>query len=159
MPQSEVNRRNFLQTTAAGASALALTAASYNRVYGAGERIGIAFLGVGGRCQQHIDAILEMKEKGVKVTPVAVCDVWDGDDKLGREKGRGLYPSARRCGINADDKNRVTKDYRRVLGEVKDVDAVCIATPDHWHARMAIDAMDAGKDVYCEKPMTRTIPE
>lgn len=164
----QVNRRDFLQTTAAG-SALALTAASASRVYGANERVGIAFVGVGGRCQQHIDVILEMKEKGLKVEPVAVCDVWDGDFKLGKRKdpktgkevfnGRGLHPSAKRCGLSGEDKNRVTKDYRNILDNVKDADVVCIATPDHWHARMALDAMDAGKDVYMEKPMTRTIAE
>src|SRR5438132_8588590 len=113
-----VNRRDFLKTTAATGSALALTAASAARVYGANERIGIAFLGVGGRCQQHIDAILEMKKKGVKVEPVAVCDVWDGDSELGRRsdpklkdrRGRGLYPSAKICGIT--DKSCITRDYR-----------------------------------------------
>lgn len=156
---TNVNRRDFLKTTGATTGALALTAASYARVLGANDTIGIAFLGVGGRCQQHVDVILDMQKKGVKVAPVAVNDVWDGDDKLGREKGRGLYPTAKRCGLNVDDKDRVTKDYRNILDKVKDCDIVCIATPDHWHARMAIDAMNAGKHVYMEKPMTRTISE
>src|SRR4051794_13559929 len=155
---SDQNRRDFLQATAAG-GALALSAATYNRVYGANERTGVAFIGVGGRCQQHVDVILAMKEKGLKVAPVAVCDVWDGDDKLGSGKGRGLYPTAKRCGIKKDDRERVTKDYRVILDKVKDADVVVIATPDHWHARMALDAMDAGKHVYMEKPMTRTIAE
>lgn len=158
MKKANVNRRDFLRTTAAGATALSLTAASANRVLGANERIGIAFLGVGGRCQQHIDVILKMQKENKGVAPVAVCDVWDGDPKLGRGSGRGLYPSAKRCGIKEDDGSRVTKDYRKIL-DLKDVDVVAIATPDHWHARMAIDAMTAGKDVYCEKPMTRTIEE
>ena len=70
-----VDRRDFLKTTTVAGSALALSAASAARVYGANERVGVAFLGVGGRCQQHIDVILEMKEKGLKVQPVAVCDV------------------------------------------------------------------------------------
>ncbi|HEY7313944.1 MAG TPA: Gfo/Idh/MocA family oxidoreductase [Gemmataceae bacterium] len=158
MTKKQVNRRNFLKSTAAGASALALTASSYAKVVGANDKLRIGFLGVGGRCQQHLDVILQMVKEGKAVVPVAVCDVWDGQVKPGVIKGRGLYPSAKRCGLKEDDKDHVTKDYRKIL-EAKDVDAVGIATPDHWHARMAIDAMKAGKDVYCEKPMTRTIAE
>ena len=157
MSNSNVDRRDFLRVSAAGGTALALSAASARRVYGANERLRIGFLGVGGRCQQHIDVILQMQKEGKAVVPVAVCDVWDGDQKLGSGKGRGLYPSAKRCGIK-DDGKHVTKDYRTVL-ELPDVDVVVVATPDHWHAKMVIDAAQAGKDVYCEKPMTRTIAE
>jgi predicted dehydrogenase len=152
-------RRDFLKTTAIGAAALSLTAASYDRVLGANDRIGLAFLGVGGRCQQHIDIINELRRQDRGgVAPVAVCDVWDGNPTLSRGTGRGLYPSARKVGLNVDDRRHVTKDYRRIL-ELREVDAVCIATPDHWHARMTIDAAAAGKHIYCEKPMTRTIDE
>jgi predicted dehydrogenase len=162
----EPNRRTFLQSTAAAAAttALALDAKTYAQAPGANERIGIAFLGVGGRCQQHIDVILAMqRENNRNVVPVAVCDVWDGDAQLGRRpdggfNGRGLFPSARRCGLNVDDRVHVNKDYRRIL-ELREVDAVCIATPDHWHARMCIDAANAHKHIYCEKPMTKTIHE
>jgi predicted dehydrogenase len=152
------DRRDFVKTGAAASAAIALTATSYNRVMGANEVIRIGFLGVGGRCQQHIDVINKMKKEGKGVDPIAVCDVWDGDPALSKGTGRGLYPSAKKCGINPDDKKVTTKNYQVVLDN-KDVDVVCIATPDHWHAKMSIDAMMAGKDVYCEKPMTRTIDE
>jgi predicted dehydrogenase len=159
MEPDNVNRRDFLRTGAAGAAVLSLSAASYAKVPGANDRIGIAFLGTGGRCQQHIGTILNLQRQNPNnVRPVAVCDVWDGEQSLGRGEGRGLYPSARRCGLNRDDQQHVTKDYRRLL-ELREVDAVCIATPDHWHAKMSIDAAAAGKHVYCEKPMTKTIAE
>lgn len=156
----EPTRRQFLTSTAGAATvAMSMNAKNYGQVAGANERIGIAFLGVGGRCQQHIDVILAMqRENRNSVAPVGVCDVWDGDATLGNGGGRGLFPSARKCGLNVDDRQHVTKDYRRLL-ELREVDAVCIATPDHWHAKMTIDSAAAGKHVYCEKPMTKTIDE
>ena len=159
-----VDRRDFVKTGVAAGAAVAFTAASYNRVLGANGDLRVAFLGVGGRCQQHVDVILKMKGEGKGVTPVAACDVWDGDPKkgfvraTGKYNGQGLYPTAKRCGLEETDKQHVSKDYRVILDQ-KDVDIVCIATPDHWHARMSIDALMAGKAVYCEKPMTRTIAE
>jgi predicted dehydrogenase len=153
MAQEKVDRRDFLKATAAGA-ALTLTAASANRVKGANERIGVAFVGTGGRCQEHINIINKFRDKGMGAEPVAVCDVWDGN----KEIGRGLYPSAEKCGLKAGDATHVTKDYRRLL-DLKEVDVVCVATPDHWHAKVSIDAAGAGKAVYCEKPMTKTIDE
>jgi predicted dehydrogenase len=154
MSQTPIGRRDFLKASAIGATALSLSAVSASRVYGSNERIGVAFLGTGGRCQYHINIVNTLKEKKEGVAPVAVCDVWNGNDKL----KRGLYPSASRAGLNPDDSVHVTKDYRRLL-DLKDVDVVCIAAPDHWHAKMSIDAAAAGKGVYCEKPMTKTIEE
>ena len=158
MPKPKPSRRGFIAASAATASALTLTAKSYAKVAGANEALRVGFLGVGGRCQQHVDVILEMQAKKLGAVPVAVNDVWDGDATLGNNKGRGLYPTATRCGLDAGDKKHVSKDYRVILDQ-KDVDIACIATPDHWHARMAVDAMEAGKDVYIEKPMTKTIEE
>src|SRR5262245_37334906 len=107
--ESPVDRRDFMKTSAAAGAALTFTAASYGRVLGANENLRIAFLGVGGRCQQHLDVILQMRDEKKPVVPVAVNDVWDGDFELGKKPdgsfaGRGLYPSAKRCGIDQADK-------------------------------------------------------
>jgi predicted dehydrogenase len=166
-----VTRRTFLES--AGVATGALVAAgsfahpAVANVKGANDRLNFAILGPGGRAQSHIGHLLDMKKEGRNVDIVGVCDVWDGFDgdvvssEDGKKKvhlARGLYPSAKRCGLDPSDKDKVTKDYRRLL-DSKDIDAVVIGTPDHWHARMAIDAMESGKDVYCEKPMCHTIDE
>src|SRR6476469_1586854 len=105
MSKSEVNRRAFLAGgTAAVGAAMSLPAASYGRVKAANEKLRVGFLGVGGRCQQHIDVVLQMQKEGKAVQPVAVCDVWDGQVVPNLIKGRGLYPSAERCGLKKEDK-------------------------------------------------------
>jgi predicted dehydrogenase len=164
-PKQTPNRRKFIQaTTVAAGAALTLTATSYGKVRGSNERLGVAFLGCGGRAQAHINLITKLEG----THPVGVCDVWDGHEETypqtfggkttERKYSQGLYPSAKKCGFDPNDKTRVVKDYRRLLDR-SDVDIVCISTPDHWHARMTLDAMTAGKDVYVEKPMTRTPAE
>lgn len=137
-----VHRRDFLKATAAGASALSLTAASAGRVLGANERIGVGFIGVGGRCQAHLDIINTFKKNNQGAEPVAVCDVYEVNLNNAAEKTGG----------------KKYQDWRELLDDKK-VDVVCIATPDHWHSRLSIEAAAKGKDVYCEKPMTRTIQE
>jgi predicted dehydrogenase len=166
MPEQHgFDRRDFLKAGAAGAAALTLSAASYARVKGSNERIGVGFVGVGGRCQAHLDVIKARAAKEKDVAAVAVCDVWDGVKKTwkgadGREHSylQGLYPSAEKVGLDPHDKKHVVKEYERLL-DLPEVDVVCIATPDHWHAKVTIDALKAGKHVYCEKPMTKTIAE
>jgi len=169
MSESNVNRRVFLKGAAAGAAALSMTAASYSRVFKANERIGVGFVGVGGRCQAHLDIVAKLQKENKGVAAVAVCDVWDGheDDyevvgkdgkKSTRHYGQGLKPSAKKVGLDPDDKKHVVKDYRELL-DLEEVDLVVIATPDHWHAKVTIDALNKKKHVYCEKPMTKTIEE
>jgi len=126
-------RREFLKQAATLASVTILS----KSVFGANERIGVAVVGCGGMGFAHINTLLSLKQKGEPVDIVAVCDVWQ----------KRLDAAAQRA------EAKPVKDYRQILDD-KSVDAVCIATPDHWHAKIAIDAMEAGKDVYCEKPMT-----
>src|SRR6476620_11598952 len=117
----KVNRREFVKYSAVGATALSLTAASAKRVYGANERLGVGFVGVGGRCQAHLDIINKMAKANKGVAPVAVCDVWDGHEAKYTVTGpdgkpsertylQGLYPSAKKVGLDPNDKKHVVKD-------------------------------------------------
>src|SRR5436190_6123003 len=121
------NRRTFTKTAAA--SAAALTAASYSRVFGANDRVRTAFIGVGNRGDQLLDAFLTHKDQQT----VALCDVYEPYLPAAAAKIRvaGRPPAQ-------------LQDYRRLL-DLKDVDAVVIATPDHWHALQFVDACKAGK--------------
>jgi predicted dehydrogenase len=123
------SRREYLK-----ASAVAVTAASYKRVLGANERIRLGTVGTGGRGQYLMG---EMNRAG-GVEWVAVCDVYSAR----RDKAATI----------AGGPVKIYGDHRQLL-EHKDIDAVIVATPDHWHAAVTIDACNAGKDVYVEKPM------
>ena len=107
-----------------------------DRVKGANERPGVGFIGVGGRAQAHIGHVLDLKARGLCDT-VAVCDVYG--------------PRARAAAQTTGGK--IYRNYKDLLAD-PGVDIVCIATPDRHHAPQAIDAVRAGKDVYCEKPLT-----
>jgi predicted dehydrogenase len=110
----------------------------------ANSRIGMGFIGMGLISDGHVRSFPGMKE----VQPIAVCDVRDWQVKKAQDtlKGKGF-----------EDILGTTK-FEEVLAH-PDVDAVCVTTPDHWHAAIALAAMKAGKDVYVEKPMTLTIEE
>ncbi len=140
---NQIHRRKFLGTTLAGAGASLLPGTTWSSIRGANEDIRVAVLGTGSRGGNHVNEFASLK--GVRL--VAVCDA-DMDRSLGaRKKLAGKK-------IKAD----AYQDYRKVL-ERKDVDAVVIATPNHWHAPMAVHACQAGKDVYVEKPTTHNIWE
>jgi len=127
-----MNRRTF----AIGA----ISAWSAGRVHGANERIRVGLIGSGGRGREDWGTFLKQPE----VEPVAVCDVYDPF----REKGIAM----------TEGRAKAFSDFRRLL-EQKDIDAVIVATPDHWHALITVAACEAGKDVYCEKPLSLTVVE
>ncbi|MEO7145755.1 MAG: Gfo/Idh/MocA family oxidoreductase [Bryobacteraceae bacterium] len=130
----DLTRRNF--TRAAGVA----TALSYSRILGANDRVHMGYIGVGNRGDQVHDAFLE---NGGNQT-VAVCDLRDDYMDFAVQKSR--------------TSPKKYKEYPALLSD-KDVDAVVVATPDHWHALMFIDACNAGKDVYVEKPLSLTVVE
>ncbi|MEX0939044.1 MAG: Gfo/Idh/MocA family oxidoreductase [Pirellulales bacterium] len=143
MSQSDaVSRRTFLGATGAVAATTAMSAASYARVIGANDRIRVGFVGAGGMGTAHLAAISKLKGPS-NLEPVAVADCW----KTRADQG------AQRVGAGQS-----LTDYRKLL-DIADIDYVTIATPEHWHSRMTVDALDAGKAVYCEKPMTHSIPQ
>lgn len=135
----QISRRTFVSATAASVVA---TAASAGKVLGANNRLRVGIIGCGGLAQgAHIPSLLRMKETD-NVEIVAVCDVYQ----------KRLDQAAKTTSA------KPIKDYRALLDQ-KDIDYVAIVTPEHWHAKMTLDAADAGKHIYCEKPMTWSIEE
>lgn len=132
-----MNRRTFAKKTITGLSLFALPACSYSRIVGANERVNFAVAGLNGRGQAHVGAIAASKN----ASTIALCDV---DSRVFARVQKSMQE-------NGLSKAETYKDVRKLL-ENKDIDALAIATPDHWHAPMAIMAMNAGKDVYLEKP-------
>ncbi|WP_298793721.1 Gfo/Idh/MocA family protein [uncultured Allomuricauda sp.] len=135
-------RRNFIKKTTAGTTGLALSGmilpnTAYTNILGANDRLGVAVIGVRSRAKAHCIAIHQDPNARILYS----CDV---DDKIIEEHNTW-------CQDNIGYVPKVEKDFRKIL-EDKDVDAVFIATPEHWHAPMSIMAMQAGKHVYVEKP-------
>jgi predicted dehydrogenase len=133
LPAAAPNRRQF-------GRAAVLAAASASRVVGANDRIRLAAIGTGGRCL----GLMRLANQVGNSEFVAVCDVYE--------------PRAAQAKEQQAPQAEIVKDFRAVLDR-KDVDSVIIGSPDHWHVPMVIAAVAAGKDVYCEKPLTLTIEE
>ncbi len=130
---SNTSRRLFV-------GAVMTTAASYNRILGANDRIRVGAIGTGERCQYLLSLLNKVGTNDI----IAVCDVYEPHRMEAKAK---FAPNAREF-----------VDHRQVL-DLKEVDAVVIGTPDHWHVPITTQAVAAGKDVYCEKPVTHTIQE
>jgi predicted dehydrogenase len=136
-----MNRRHLLASAA-------LTAASYRRVLGANDRIAVGLIGCGNRgINALLKGALEFREQE-NIDFTAVCDIW----RQHSDEARQLIKD--RTGTEA----KPIKAYLELLAQ-KDIDAVLIATPDHQHATMLTDAVRAGKDAYCEKPLAMEMKE
>jgi len=131
-----INRRAFTRTAAAGVA----TALSAGRVLGAGDRVRLGFIGLGNRGDQVLDAFRAHSDCEV----VAICDLYQ--------------PYLDFAAAKIGGSPQQFKDYRGLLDR-KDLDAVVISTPDHWHALQTIHACQAGKDVYVEKPLSLCVEE
>jgi predicted dehydrogenase len=150
MYSMDLNRRSFVIGATLGAASQALAKIpkpARSRVLGANDRINVGVVGVGGRGTYvgHTFAKLGAEDNSCRVT--AVCDVY-------RKRITENKASYAKEFSPVED----YLDYRELLAR-PEIDAVIVATPDHWHARVALDAMDAGKDVYLEKPMVHAIGE
>src|SRR5215510_15089538 len=139
---SIMTRRDFLSRTALSTSLVhAWTARSYAAVDGANERVRLGIIGCGGMASSHMAGLLTMKESD-NVEIAAVCDIYQKRLDTFVQK-TGAKPIVR---------------YKELLSR-KELDYVLIATPEHWHHQMTLDALSAGKHVYVEKPMTHSIQE
>ena len=138
-----LSRRNFVSGVARSAAALGVLATHPRRV-SANDQIGMAVIGVGSMGTAHVKQALDIKTTHI----VAVCDV---DSNASERASQLVYQRTNKA-------PRVVGDFRKLLDD-KSIDAVVIATPDHWHAPIAVAAMKAGKDVYVEKPASHVFRE
>ena len=154
---SGASRREFLKSATAASAAVAAVGitpvygqsqAPSANVTGANNRITIGHIGVGGQGMAHVSQ-MKPKHGDNNTASVAVCDV---------SKFRQDFAKAKILDGNADAKVDTYGDYRKLL-ERKDIDAIVCATVDHWHTKVSVAALQAGKHVYVEKPMTRYLSE
>lgn len=136
-----------------------MRAASYKRIIGANERIRTGFIGIGNRGSQLLNLFRTQPDLEV----AALCDIYEPYLLRDRSKVDPRYlkdmpGQIPKMGEKFPKQPKIYNDYQKLL-EDKDIDAVCIATPDHWHALQTVHAIQAGKDVYIEKPLTATIYE
>ena len=155
--KSVLSRRSFLQSTGAASIVAPLivpaSAMGTERKAAAGERITVGMIGVGRQAYlKNMKQFLGMSD----VQVLAICDVDAWRLENAKQAIEAHYGKSKRSGTYKGCDAFV--DYRDVLAR-KDIDAVMISTPDHWHAPMAVAALEAGKDVSLEKPITRTIAE
>ncbi|MCK5699739.1 MAG: Gfo/Idh/MocA family oxidoreductase [Cyclobacteriaceae bacterium] len=155
-------RRKFIASSAVAAAGISMSTKVLSAPFIANKRnanntIRMGFIGIGNRGSQLLNWFRENKD----VEVAALCDVYAPCKTRNRSEVAKRYletGKVPKMGEDLGSKVKRYEDFRKLL-EQKDIDAVCIATPDHWHAIQAIQAMEAGKDVYVEKPLTITIKE
>ena len=150
-----LTRRDFLRGAGAAVATAPWLLPAAARGQGAdapGNRITMGCIGVGGMGRGNMGAFMGFRD----VQMVAVCDVDAGSRENARQAVEKHYGKDKESGVWKGCE--AYNDFRELLAR-DDIDAVCIATPDHWHALIAIEAAKCGKDVYCEKPMSLTIRE
>jgi len=154
-------RRKFIASTATAAAGISVSSKILGAPFiakrrNANDAIRMGFIGVGNRGSQLLALFKDNKD----VEIAALCDAYKPYTTRDRSQVTQRYLASGRIPKMGEDLGNYTQydDFRKLL-EDKDIDAVCIATPDHWHAIQTIQAMDAGKDVYCEKPLTIALNE
>jgi len=140
----KIDRRKFMKNTAGAAALISLPTFIPSHVFGANDRVRVAVLGVNGRGGNHIEGYMNLKD-------VEVACLCDPDENVSREKAADFEKTYSK-------KVATERDLRKVY-EDKNIDAVSIATPNHWHSLAAIWACQAGKDVYVEKPGSHNVWE
>ena len=139
---SQSCRRSFLKSATLGGSAISLNALEYSRVYGANRRLGIAAVGVGGKGWSDLNGVAASPDVDV----VAICDIDSSEKHLGQAATK--YSSAHQY-----------EDWRKLLGDAGNFEGIIVSTPDFMHAPISLAAMQAGKHVFCQKPLTHTVHE
>ena len=139
MNKNNWSRREFLRTSAAaaGASLAAKTVGVVPRAVPASDRVRFGMIGVGMQGSGLLSDAIQLPD----VECAAACDLYDGRHTLAREIVRADLP--------------VTRRYQTLLDD-KTIDCIVAAVPDHWHKQVVVDAVSAGKDIYCEKPMSHS---
>ena len=164
MKPEKNTRREFILKSVAATVGLStgLNAYSYSktsRIIGANEKIRVGFIGIGNRGSQLLNLFMDNPDCEV----AAFCDVYEpylirDISKVDKRYLKVMPRNVPKMDEKFPVKPALYRDYRKLL-EDKSIDAVCIATPDHWHALQTIDAIKAGKDVFVEKPLTITLSE
>lgn len=152
-------KQSVLATTGIAVAGQTIGAPHNASVFGANDKIRMGFIGVGNRGSQLLNLFMQHSDCEI----AALCDVYEPYTTRNREQVDARYLKTRngqvpKMGEKFPKPPKIYNDYRKLL-EDKDIDAVCIATPDHWHALITVHAIQAGKDVYVEKPLTQTIHE